>query len=183
MDDMGAILDVTHAADESVRQMLDLFSGPVLASHQNCRTLVPGERQFPDELLQRVIHRGGVIGVSMDSRMLYRAGIDWAAKVFPPCRAVFPREAVTLEDFVDHLDHICQLAGNSTHAAIGGDTDGQGGREAAPLEIDSVVDYAKVGDVLERRGYSSEDVENMMYRNWQRFFETFLPMTDAAQKA
>ena len=69
----------------------------------------------------------------------------------------------------------------AAHAAIGGDTDGQGGREAAPLEIDSVADYLKLADVLGRRGYSTENVEKVMYRNWQRFFEKALPITDPAE--
>jgi microsomal dipeptidase-like Zn-dependent dipeptidase len=80
--------------------------------------------------------------------------------------------AVTLEDYVDHIEHICRLAGNTRHAAIGGDTDGQGGREAAPVEIDSVADYQKIGDVLRRRGFREDDVANVLHRNWQRFFET-----------
>jgi membrane dipeptidase len=173
MDAVGMMLDLTHASDASVREAMEIFSGPVLASHQNCRTLVPGERQFPDEQLLAIIKRGGVIGVSMDSWMLYKPGVDWAK--IPPRRSMFPREAVTLQDVADHIDHICQLAGNSCHAAIGGDTDGQGGRAGAPLEIDTVVDYQKVATVLERRGYSHDDIANVMYRNWQRFFETHLP--------
>ena len=77
MEALGMVLDVTHTSDESVRQAMDLFAGPVVATHQNCRALVPGERQFPDELLNRVIERGGVIGTSLDAFMLYRPGIDW----------------------------------------------------------------------------------------------------------
>ena len=175
MESIGMILDLSHTSDESVRQELEIYSGPILASHQNCRALVPGERQFPDAQLKAIIERGGVIGTSMDTWMLYRGGLDWSNKDIPEPWTVFPREAVTLEDFVDHIDHVCQLAGNSRHAAIGGDTDGQGGKAGAPFEIDTVADYQKVGEILGRRGYSHNDTENVMYRNWQRFFETCLP--------
>ena len=173
MEAAGMILDLTHSSDESVRQSLDLFSGPVLASHQNCRALVPGERQFPDELLRAIIERGGVVGVSMDTWMLYRAGVDWDN--IPPRRSVFTLEEVTLDDLADHIDHLCQLAGDARHAAIGGDTDGQGGKDGAPLEVDTVADYQKVSEVLERRGYGTEDIAAVMHGNWQRFFETWLP--------
>ena len=176
MESAGMILDVTHASDASVREALDLFGGPVLASHQNCRAIVPGERQFPDDQLRAVIRRGGVIGVSMDSWMLYRPGLNWGGPI-PPRRSVYSKEAVTLEDYCDHVDHICQLAGNSRHAAIGGDTDGQGGSGGAPAEIDTVADYQEVAGVLDRRGYSSGAIEDVMYRNWQRFFETHLPQS------
>ena len=173
MESLGMILDVTHTSDESIRQALDAFSGPVIASHQNCRALVPGERQFPDELLTRIIDRGAVIGHSIDAHMLWRPGIDWANV---PDTLPFAKEDVTLDDFVDHVDHVCQLAGDSLHSAIGGDTDGQGGAGNAPKEIDTVADYQKVADVLDHRGYSESDIENVMYRNWQRYFETWLPL-------
>ena len=128
MDRLGFVLDLTHASDASVRQALELFPGPIVATHQNCRALVPGERQFPDDQLRAIIDRGGVIGVSMDTWMLYKPGVDWAN--IPPRRQVFERREVTLQDLADHIDHICQLAGNARHAGIGGDTDGQGGRSA-----------------------------------------------------
>ena len=173
MDSLGMILDVSHTSDESIRQELDSFSGPVLSTHQNCRAITPGERQISDELLQRIIDRGAVIGHSMDTWMLCREGVDWAN--IPPRRDVFPADAVTLEDYCDHIDHVCQMAGNSLHSAIGGDTDGQGGADGAPYEVDTIADYQKVADVLDRRGYAQADIENIMYRNWQRFFEEWLP--------
>ena len=52
---LGIILDTTHLCDQSYFQALDHFAGPVLASHQNCRALVPGERQFSDEQLRRLV--------------------------------------------------------------------------------------------------------------------------------
>jgi len=174
MESLGMILDVTHTSDESVRQELDIFSGPVIASHQNCRALVAGERQIPDDLLRRIIERGAVIGASMDTHMLSRHfKLDWAKG--QDHRSSFSRDAVTLEDLADHIDYVCQMAGNSLHAAIGGDTDGQGGREGAPYEIDTVADYQKIAQVLDRRGHSQQDVANVMHRNWQRFYEQWLP--------
>ena len=61
---IGMILDLTHTADDSFYQALDCFGGPVLASHTNCRALVPGDRQFADEQIQLLIQRGGVIGAA-----------------------------------------------------------------------------------------------------------------------
>ena len=174
MDKLGMILDVSHTSDASVREELEIFGGPLLASHQNCRAVTPGERQQPDDILKAVIDRGGVIGASMDTWMIYKGGLDWSGRIPSPWE-VFPRESVTLEDYVDHIDHVCQLAGSSEHAAIGGDTDGQGGVPEAPFEIDTVVDYQRVAEVLSARGYKDDDVENVMYRNWQRFFEKWLP--------
>lgn len=175
MDKLGILLDITHTSDTSAREALEIYGGPILASHQNCRGLTQGERQFPDDLIQAVIERHGVLGHSMDTWMLYKGGTNWAN--IPSRRDVFAKEDVTLEDFVDHVDYVCQMAGNSLHSGIGGDTDGQGGREGAPYEIDTVADYSKVAEFLSKRGYTTEDVANIMFRNWQRFYERVLPAT------
>ncbi len=176
MDRLGVILDVTHTSDACVRQALDIYTGPLLASHQNCRSLVAGERQQPDDILRAVIDRGGVIGASMDSWMLTRnVEKDWSGRRAMKRTELFQRGEVTLEDVADHVDHVNQLAGDALHSAIGGDTDGQGGAEGAPADVDTVADYQKLAPILERRGYKAADIENVMYKNWQRFFEKWLP--------
>ena len=171
MEKLNIILDVSHTSDQSVREEFEIFGGPVLASHQNCRSLVPGERQQPDDILKEVISRGGVIGSSMDTYMLNKHyKLDWGGYI-PDRREIFPSELITLEDFVDHIDYVCQLAGNSNHAAIGGDTDGQGGSEGAPHDVDTVADYAKISAILRERGYKQPDIENIMYKNWSNLFQ------------
>jgi membrane dipeptidase len=176
MDGLGMVLDVTHTSDLCVRQALKVFNGPILASHQNCRALVPGERQHPDDILRAVIERGGVIGSSMDTWMLTnKVEKDWSGRRPMKRTDFFKREDVTLQHLADHVDYVNQLAGNSLHSAIGGDTDGQGGAEGAPVDVDTVADYQKLAPILKARGYSDADVENVMYRNWQRFFEKWLP--------
>ena len=175
MDSLNMILDLSHTSDESVRQELDIFQGPIIATHQNCRAVSPGERQFPDHQLRSIIDRGGVIGHSMDTFMMWDKEIDWDNIPLP---RPFSKKEVTLDDFIDHIDHVCQIAGNSFHSAIGGDTDGQGGMVGAPKEIDTVLDYQKLTELLKNRGYKNSDIENIMYKNWQRFFENNLPDTE-----
>ena len=103
MDQLGAILDMTHIDDESFWRALDHFNGPLFASHQHCRALVPGQRQFSDEQLNAIIERGGVVGASMDTWMLYAdREINWADTGAFTRRSVFPRSAVTLEHLADH---------------------------------------------------------------------------------
>ena len=67
---LGMILDVTHLSDTAFAQVVDAYHGPVFASHQNCRALVPRQRQFTDEQLKIVIDRGGIIGSACDNWML-----------------------------------------------------------------------------------------------------------------
>ena len=164
MDNAGMILDITHLADQSFWEALDIFRGPVLASHHNCRALVPGDRQLADEQIKALIARGAVIGAAFDAWMLTPG---WVIGVTQP-------DHCTLENVVDHIDHICQLAGNARHCGMGTDLDGGFGKEQTPNDLDTIADLHKVADILLRRGYSQSDVEGIMYRNWVRFFESAL---------
>jgi membrane dipeptidase len=76
---------------------------------------------------------------------------------------------VTLETVVDHIDHICQLAGNARHCCIGSDLDGGFGREQCPSDVETIADLARVPAILRRRGYSEADVEAIAHGNVLRF--------------
>jgi membrane dipeptidase len=165
MDRLGIILDATHLADESFFQALDVFSGPVLASHQNCRALVPGDRQMSDEQLKLLIERGAVIGAPLDNWMIVP---NWQT-------GVTARSEATLAKVADHIDHVCQLAGSHHHAAIGSDLDGGYGSEQSPIEIETIADVQKLADVLRRRGFSPAALEAVFYGNWLKFFTRHLP--------
>src|SRR5262249_21418746 len=127
MEEVGMILDVTHLSDQSFDEALDHYGGPVLASHHNCRALVPNQRQLTDEQITRLVSRGAVIGTALDTWMLYPGWVRGTTK---------PEEAaVKLAAMVDHIDRVCQLAGNAQHAAIGSDLDGGFGREQSPCDL------------------------------------------------
>ncbi len=160
MDEVGMVLDVTHLADESFWQALNIFEGPVLASHNNCRALVPGDRQFSDEQIESLIERGSVIGGAFDSWMLYPGYVPGQTA----------NSLVRLEAVVDHIDHVCQLAGNARHVAIGSDLDGGFGIEQSPQDLDTIADLQKIPPILRKRGYAETDVEAVMHGNWFRYF-------------
>ena len=167
MDEVGAILDLTHQSDTSFWESLERFRGPVFASHQNCRALVPGGRQMSDEQLKALFERDAVIGAALDNWMLYPGYV----------RRETPRELIHLSAFVDHIDHLCQLAGSARHAAIGSDLDGGYGTEQTPLELDTIADLQQVPQMLRQRGYSEEDVRAIMGGNAVRFFAAALPQS------
>jgi membrane dipeptidase len=167
LSDIGMILDTTHLADQAFWEALDIFEGSVIASHNNCRTLVPGERQFTDDQIRAVIARNGVIGVALDLWMLYP---DFEA-------GKIPKTPVTLENVADHIDHICRIAGDTHHVGIGSDLDGEFGFEQTPCDLNTIADLQKLSAVLEKRGYLADQVEGIMNGNWLRFFERSLPNT------
>jgi len=160
MQRLKIVLDVTHLTDEAFWESLEIYSGPVWASHNNCRALVPHQRQFSDEQLKELIRRDAVIGAAFDAWMMVPGWVR--GKTTPHdtgCR---------IETIVDHIDHICQLAGTSRHCAIGSDLDGGYGTEQTPLDLNSIADLQNLTDILTRRGYSPPDLAGIMHGNWIR---------------
>ncbi len=162
MQRVGMILDVTHLSDQCFDEAMDLYGGPVLASHHNCRALVPDQRQLSDEQIRKLIQRGAVIGAALDTWMLVP---NWIRGQTTP-----EEIGVSLSHVVDHIDHVCQLAGNCRHVALGTDLDGGFGKEQSPLDLDTIADLQKIPDLLRARGYKEADLEAIFYGNWLRFF-------------
>jgi membrane dipeptidase len=163
---LGMILDVTHLCDKSMEQALDLYDGPVLASHHNCRALVPGDRQLTDEQIRRLIDRGAVIGAALDAWML---SPNWVRGQTKP-------EVVGLDAVADHVDHVCQLAGNARHAGIGSDLDGGFGFEQTPHDLNTIADLQKLAGIFASRGYLEAEIDGIFHGNWLRFFRQSLPV-------
>ena len=162
---IGMILDVTHLSDESFAHALKNYSGPLIASHHNCRALVPGERQLTDEQIKMLVQRGAIIGTALDAWMLYPG---WKRGETDP-------KLVRMGDAADHIDHLCQLAGNAGHCAIGTDLDGGFGTEQTPGDLDTYPDVHKLEEILAARGYKTSDIDAIFFGNWLRFFSNTLP--------
>jgi len=157
------ILDVTHLTDEGFDQALAYYGGPVWASHCNVRKLVPTQRQLTDEQIRQLINRGAVIGGMLDC---WAMDIRFIDTVSDPWQL-----DIRLERLVDHWDHICQLAGDSLHVAIGSDLDGIFGTEQAPWDLGSIANLQLYEGILSARGYSGEDISNIFHGNWIRFLQ------------
>lgn len=164
MEDKNIILDATHLCDISFWEAMDHFNGPVWASHNNCRALVDHNRQFSDEQLRELISRGAVIGGALDAWMMVP---NWVRGKSQPAAM-----GATLEVLIDHLDHICQLAGNTQHVGLGTDLDGGFGTEQGPADLDTIADLQKLPEMLTRRGFTDEDIAGIMYGNLIRFLRT-----------
>lgn len=167
MERLGLILDATHLCDDSFREALDHFGGRVWASHSNCRALVPHNRQFADDQIRELIARGAVIGGALDAWMMVPGWVKYTTRA--------EDTGVGLRHLVDHLDHICQLAGNARHVGLGTDLDGGFGREQSPLDVDSIADLQKLPGLFRARGYSEADIAGILHGNFLRFLSEALP--------
>jgi membrane dipeptidase len=160
MDRLGMVLDATHLTDEAFWEALEIFQGPVWASHNNCRALVPHQRQFSDDQLKELIRRDAVIGGAFDAWMMVP---NWIRGRTTP-----QETGCKIETIIDHMDHICQLAGNARHCGLGSDLDGGYGTEQTALDLDSIADLQRLDQLLRQRGYSAADVTAIMHGNWIR---------------
>lgn len=161
MDRLNMILDITHLSDACFWQALDLYRGPLWASHHNSRSLVPHQRQLSDEMFRALITRGAVVGVTLDAWMMTPG---WERGKTTPQSA-----QLHLEKIVEHLDHYCQTAGNADHVGLGSDLDGAFGMEQTPQGLDSIADLQKLPALLQARGYSDADINGILHGNFIRF--------------
>lgn len=155
---LGMILDATHLCDDAFWQALDIYEGPVWASHHNCRTLVPHNRQLSDEMILALAQRGAVIGAAFDAWMLYPG---WIRGQTTPAES-----GVTLRTVIEHMDHICQLTGSARHVGLGTDLDGCFGTEQSPADLNSIEDLTKLPALLAERGFAPEDIPAVMGGNF-----------------
>ena len=160
---LNLILDVTHLCDESFWESMDLYKGHMWASHSNCRSIVNHNRQFSDEQIKELLNRNAVIGIALDAWMMIP---DWIKG-----RSTPQQMGLGLRHMIYHIDHICQLAGNSEHVGIGTDLDGGFGKEQCPADLDTIADLQKVPLLLSKRGYSDQDIDNIMNGNFLRFLK------------
>jgi membrane dipeptidase len=156
LDNLGIIHDVSHLAEEAFRGLLEATAGPIIASHSNCRAIVPGERQLSDEMIHAIVSRNGVIGINFFDVFL-----------LPPDQ---PKRRAHLEDVIVHINHICDLAGSAAHVGLGTDMDGGFGGNEIPVEIHTSADLPRVADALSTHGFTDRDIEGIMSRNWTDFF-------------
>lgn len=164
MDRLGIILDVTHLCEPTFWEALELYQGPVWASHHNCRALVDDPRQLSDDQIKALAERDAVIGVAFDVWMVVP---NWIRKVTK--HPDIPE--ANMSTLANHVDHVCQLLGTVRHTGIGTDLDGGYGYEQTPADLNTIADLNTFFEILEKRGYSGEDLEAIAHGNYLSFLK------------
>lgn len=164
---VGFILDISHMDEPAALECIETYPGQIIASHSNAASLVKGyftNRLLSDQVLRKLISRGGVIGV-----VPLNAFLNWDWK------ADGGRKAISLRLLAEQIDYICQLAGSSRHVGIGTDFDGGVGLEHVPRELDSIADLHKISPYLSELGYNREDLDRLFVGNFLKVLEYVLP--------
>ncbi|HLU10375.1 MAG TPA: membrane dipeptidase [Oceanobacillus sp.] len=164
MEDLNAILDLSHMAEAAFLESLDRYGGQIIASHSNPRHFVNTDRHLSDEMIRRLAERDGVMGIVLFNRFLKQGWTKFDGK-----------KAVSFSVPLDAIDYVCQLTGSAAHVAIGSDFDGGFGAESIPDGIETVTDLWHIGEALKARGYSEDDVAAIMSGNMLRKLRQSLP--------
>jgi membrane dipeptidase len=157
MNQVGMAVDVSHCSDRTALDAIEASRTPVLVTHSNCRALVPGSaRCRTDEAIRKLAEKGGVMGVTMVRFFVGEGG------------------PVTIENVLDHIDHVAQIAGVE-HVGLGTDVDldgrDHGAAEARKSDLDGVHYSRKIFDLTEgliRRNYSQQNIELILGKNFER---------------
>lgn len=153
MNELGMIVDVSHASDGVVRDVLEHSAYPIVASHSNCREICNHPRNLPDELIRRIANGGGIAGLNFYGPFL---GDPKASRV---------------EEMAAHVLHMIQVGG-SEFPAVGTDFDGFDGMEI--LEIPDVSKMERLWDTLKKWGVSERQLDKIWGDNAQRILRQIL---------
>jgi membrane dipeptidase len=192
MNDLGIMIDVSHASDKSFEDIIELSTAPVIASHSCSRAMCDNPRNLTDEMLLQLKDNGGVIQMCILSDYVKDPGpnpardsakklvyathgnyyeLDEAGKSaflvdWFQVDVDFPAILATVSDVVDHIDHIVEVVGID-HVGIGTDFDGGGG-------VADCFDVSEMGNItleLVRRGYSKKEIFKIWGGNLMRVME------------
>ena len=189
MNALGIMIDISHLTDAAAMQVLELSAAPVIASHSSARKFTPGfERNMDDDLIRALARNGGVIQINFGSAFLTAESNEafmryWdAQEAFieehgyaddspevetfeKQYKAENPIPLATLDDVLDHIDHVVALAGID-HVGIGSDFEGVG--DSLPEGLKDVSDYPGLVAGLLARGYSLPDIGKICGANIMR---------------
>lgn len=187
MNNIGMLIDVSHISDDAFYQVIELSKTPVIASHSSLRKYTPGfERNMDDDMLLALKKNGGVIQINFGSSFVTSSSRSWydqlnnkkddakkqgvkLSKDFDAAyRAKNPFPFASLEQVLDHIDHVVELIGID-YVGIGSDYDGVG--DSLPIGLKDVSSYPNLVQGLMDRGYSDTDIKKILSGNVLRVWQ------------
>ena len=190
MNNIGVMVDVSHISDGAFWQVMDIAKTPAIASHSSARHFTPGfERNMDDAMIKRLAENGGVIMINYGSSFVteeangfgakrgeaYQAhlaemGLENSDEVREAFNAIWapsnPYPYATLNQILDHIDHVVKLTGSADYVGIGSDYDGVG--DSLPIDLKDVASYPALVEGLLGRGYSEADIKKILSGNLMR---------------
>ena len=188
---LGMMIDISHVSDGAFYDVIEMVDVPVIASHSSARHFTPGwERNMDDDMIKALAENGGVIQINFGSAFIHQEARDYgnrrgeAYRAFIEEAGVEPNDELnaqfreqfeaengpypyaTLEQTLDHFDHVVELTGSVDHLGIGSDYDGVG--DSLPIGLKDVSTYPNLIEGLLDRGYSEEEIRKILGGNLLR---------------
>jgi len=198
MNDLGMIVDLSHAGERSMADALATTTKPVIASHSGCKAIHGHQRNLTDAQLRAIAANGGVVGIVFctaflkdeaqkeDARLRERP--EYKAIQGPNDTDVFLRQGEWLQEnatplpmevVVDHIVHATRIAGID-HVGLGSDFDGIG---RTPQGLEDAGCYGRIAERLLARGFEPADVAKVLGGNMERVFRAVTGPGTAAHGA
>jgi len=193
MNRLGIMIDISHVSDDAFWQVMETSAVPVIASHSSARHFTPGfERNMSDDMIEALAINGGVIQINFGSSFIAQATRDYSdarsdareqylaenpdlveSDIYESFAETYAEEHgplpfATLDDVVDHFDHVIKLVGVD-HVGIGSDYDGVG--DSLPVGLKDVASYPNLVKGLLERGYSEADIVKILGENLLRVWQ------------
>ena len=159
---LGVMVDISHVADKTFWDALEVSKAPLVASHSSCRAISGHPRNMTDEMIKALAEKGGVIQINYSTAFLSNELYEATQKNVPAAE----RPRVSWEKIVEHIDHAVKIAG-PTHVGLGSDFDGT----TVPDGMEDVSKLPKITAALLEKGYSEQDVKNILGENLLRLME------------
>lgn len=156
MNELGMIIDVSHLSPASFWSVLEESDAPVIASHSDCKSISSVPRNLTDQQISALADKDGVIGINFSPTFLNKSKVE--------------EESPSVEDVVDHIDHIVKVAGVE-HVGLGSDFDGI---RNTPKGLEDVSKLPNITQTLLARGYSETEIKNILGGNFVRVFQKIL---------
>ena len=189
MNRLGMMVDISHTADKTFYDALEVSTAPLIASHSSCRAVSDNTRNMTDDMIKALAAKGGTIQINFDCAYLSQRYADASKPLMAELRPRYmeamkipdlkAREAATdaimaeasakvppatLADVVAHIDHAVKIGGID-HVGIGTDFDGVG---CVPAELSSYDKFPALTRALLEKGYTATDIKKIYGGNLLR---------------
>jgi membrane dipeptidase len=181
---LGVMVDISHVADKTFWDAIEISKAPMIASHSSCRALSDHPRNMTDDMIKALAAKGGVIQINYLDSFIDPALAEYSKKARPMMTELFrknpgfenrgkimeevqkvygPAPKVSWEKIVEHIDHAVKLVG-ADHVGLGSDFDGG----SMPVGMDDCTKLPKITEALIRKGYKDADIRKILGENTVR---------------